>query len=158
MLAALNGPAAGIGFVLACFCDLRLARPGVKLTTAHGKLNLPAEAGLSWLLPRLIGVSPAMDLLMTSRVFLTDEAARWGLVNRLTGDDVLGETLAFAADLAATVSARSLTETRRQVYGDLHGDIGGSVRSSHHLIDEMMGEADFRRGVQALLHKQPPGF
>tara|TARA_B100001059_G_C17483413_1_gene402777 strand:+ start:78 stop:587 length:510 start_codon:yes stop_codon:yes gene_type:complete len=58
VVAAINGPAAGVGLVLACFADIRFAVPGVKLTTAHGKLNFPAEHGLSWLLPRLIGLSP----------------------------------------------------------------------------------------------------
>jgi hypothetical protein len=55
IIAAINGPAAGVGFVLACYCDLRFAVAGAKLTTAHGRLGLPAEYGLSWLLPRLVG-------------------------------------------------------------------------------------------------------
>jgi enoyl-CoA hydratase/carnithine racemase len=63
VIAAINGPAAGVGLVLACFADIRFAVPGVKLTTAHGKLNLPAEYGLSWLLPRIIGLGKANDLL-----------------------------------------------------------------------------------------------
>jgi len=55
IIAAINGPAAGVGFVLACYCDLRFAARGAKLTTSHGRLGLPAEYGLSWLLPRLVG-------------------------------------------------------------------------------------------------------
>ena len=55
-MAAVNGPAAGVGLALACFADLRFAAAGAKFTTAHGKLNLPAEYGLSWLLPRLLGL------------------------------------------------------------------------------------------------------
>ena len=56
VIAAINGPAAGVGLVLACYADIRFAVPGVKFTTAHGKLNLPAEYGLSWLLPKIVGL------------------------------------------------------------------------------------------------------
>ena len=84
ILAAVNGPAAGVGFALACYCDLRFAAAGAKLTTAHGRLGLPAEFGLSWLLPRLVGLTRAADLLLSSRVVLAEEAAEMGLVNKVT--------------------------------------------------------------------------
>jgi enoyl-CoA hydratase/carnithine racemase len=158
VIAAVNGPAAGIGLVLACFADLRFARTGVKLTTAHGKLSLPAEFGLSWILPRLVGASHAMDLLLTSRIVLSDEAARFGLINRIHGDDLLERTLDFAAELAAMVSARSLTETRRQVYADLHRDVGQSVEASSALLESMMTDDDYRKGVAALRDKRSPEF
>ena len=78
IIAAVNGPAAGVGLVLACYCDLRFAAQGAKLTTSHGRLGLPAEYGLSWLLPRLVGVTRAADLLLSSRVVLAEEAERLG--------------------------------------------------------------------------------
>ncbi len=159
VVAAVNGPAAGVGLVLACYCDLRFAAAGAKLTTAHGRLNLPAEYGLSWLLPRLVGVGRAMDLLLTSRVVLAEEALEMGLVNRvLPGDRLLDDTLAFATDLAASVSRRSLTETRRQVWRDQHDDVRTAVERSASLLEEMMTEDDYRRGVRALVAKQPPEF
>ena len=74
IVAALNGPVAGIGLALAAFADLRFAVPGIKFTTAHGKLNLPAEYGLSWVLPRLMGLGRANDILLSSRIFYSDEA------------------------------------------------------------------------------------
>src|SRR5213075_2415305 len=99
-VAAINGPAAGIGLVLACFCDLRFAAAGAKLTTSHGKLNLPAEEGLSWLLPRIIGLGRANDLLYTSRVVLAEEAERIGLVNAVVGGaDLLDYTYRYAREL-----------------------------------------------------------
>lgn len=159
VIAAINGPAAGVGLALACFADLRLARPGAKLTTAHGKLNLPAEYGLSWLLPRHIGLTRAMDLLLTSRVFLTDEAHELGLINQLhPAEELMDRTLAYAADLAATVSAGSLRATRRQVYLDLHRSVAASVDDSLVRLDTMMGEPDYRIGVEALRQKRPPQF
>ena len=159
VIAAINGPAAGVGLALACFADLRFARPGVKLTTAHGKLNLPAEYGLSWLLPRHIGLTRAMDLLLTSRVFLTDEAHELGLINQLhPADELIDRTLAYADQLAATVSAGSLAATRRQVYQDYHRSVAESVDDSLDRLNRMMADPDYRKGVEALRAKRPPEF
>jgi enoyl-CoA hydratase/carnithine racemase len=158
-IAAVNGPAAGVGLVLACYCDLRFAASGAKLTTAHGRLNLPAEYGLSWLLPRIIGVGRAMDLLLTSRVVLAEEALGMGLVNRVEPpEQLLAVTLDFARHLAAGVSRRSLTETRRQVWVDQHRDVRSSVEDAGRLLGEMMTESDYRRGVQALVERRSPEF
>lgn len=159
LIAAVNGAAAGVSLVLACFCDLRFATPEAKLTTAHGKINLPAEYGLSWMLPRLIGLSPAMELLLSSRVFTGEEAHRLGLVHRLhPADEIVDAAVAYAEELSRTVSARSLAETRRQVYVDQHRSVGESIVESLDLLDQMVGEDDFRRGVRALQRKESPDF
>ena len=116
VVVALNGPAAGVGLALACFADLRFAAPGIRFTTAHGKLNLPAEYGLSWLLPRLIGLGRANDLLLTSRVFTSEEALALGLVNAIyPADQLLEETRRYVIEMIATVSPNSLRQTRWQV-------------------------------------------
>ena len=146
VIAAINGPAAGVGLALACFADLRFAAPGIKLTTAHGKLNLPAEYGLSWLLPRMIGLTRANELLLTSRVFHSEEALAWGLVNALFPvAELLNETYAFTRNMIATVSPNSLRQTRWQVYRDLHRDVGSAVRDSEALLDSMVREPQLRR-------------
>jgi enoyl-CoA hydratase/carnithine racemase len=100
VIAHLNGAAAGVGLVLALFCDLRFASPGVKLTTSFGRLGLPAEYGASWLLPRLVGRSRAADLLFSSRVVLAEEAFGMGLVDRVCP---LDETLAYARQVASEI-------------------------------------------------------
>jgi enoyl-CoA hydratase/carnithine racemase len=159
IIAAINGPAAGVGLVIACYADLRFAASGAKLTTAHGKLGLPAEYGLSWLLPRLIGLTRANDLLLSSRVVFAEEAAAMGLVNAmLPPEELMRHTYAYAAELATKVSPSSLRETKRQVYDDLHGDVGTAVRKSESLLDRMTTEADFREGVRAFVEKRPPAF
>ncbi len=159
VIAAINGPAAGVGLALACFADLRFASPGAKLTTAHGKLNLPPEFGLSWILPRHIGLTRAMELLLSSRVFLTDEAFELGLINRIVDrESLLIETLEYAEGLATTVSAGSLAATRQLVYQDQHRGIGDSVAESVRLLSEMMGQPDYAKGVAALKAKEPPNF
>lgn len=157
ILAAMNGPAAGVGLALACFCDLRFAAAGAKFTTAHGKLNLPAEYGLSWLLPRMLGLTRASELLLSSRAFTAEEALALGLVNEVHPPEaVLDAALAYARRLMATVSPNSLRQTRWQIYRDLHRSVAEAVEDSERLLAEMMREADYSEGVSAFLEKRPP--
>ncbi|MCZ6644281.1 MAG: enoyl-CoA hydratase-related protein [Gammaproteobacteria bacterium] len=159
VIAAINGPAAGVGLALACFADIRFAASNVKLTTAHGKLNLPAEFGLSWLLPRMIGLTRANDLLLTSRVFFSEEAREIGLVNEVyPAERLLDETYQYAKNLIRTVSPNSLTQTRWQIYQDLHRDVASAVDESEALLNEMMREPNYREGVSAFLEKRTPNW
>lgn len=160
VLAAINGPAAGVGLVLACYADLRFAAAGAKLTTAHGRLGLPAEYGLSWVLPRLIGLGPAADLLLSSRVVLAEEALALGLVNRvLPPAELLSATYEYARVLAHEVSPASILATKRQLYADLlHADLAASVQRDGELLEEHMRGEDYREGVRALLERRPPSF
>lgn len=158
-IAAVHGAAAGIGLSLVCFCDLRFAADGTKFTTAHGKLGLPPEYGASWLLPRIVGTTRAMELLLTSRVFTAEEALEMGFLNAVLPREVLlDHALDYAERLASSVAPSSLRETRRMVYLDLHRDVGTSVSESLRLLDEMMGSDDYREGVRALVEKRPPDF
>ncbi len=157
LLAAMNGPAAGVGLALACFADLRFAAAGARFTTAHGKLNLPAEYGLSWLLPRMLGLTRANELLLSSRIFTAEEALELGLVNEvLPAEDVLARTLEYARNLLATVSPNSLRQTRWQIYRDLQQPVTDSVNASEDLLNQMMKEPDYAEGVKAFLEKRPP--
>jgi enoyl-CoA hydratase/carnithine racemase len=159
VIAAVNGPAAGVGLVLACYADVRFAAAGAKLTTAHGRLGLPAEFGLSWVLPRLVGVGHAADLLLSSRVVLAEEAAAMGLVNRvLPAEEVLPAALAYARNLAQHVSPASVLMSKRQLYADLHGDVGTAVAESERLLGQAVRGPDYAEGVRALREKRPPEF
>ena len=159
IVAAINGPAAGVGLVLACFCDVRFAAAGAKLTTSAPRLGFPAEYGLSWVLPRLIGTGHAADLLLSSRVVLAEEAASMGLVNRvLPGHELLPHALAYARALATEVSPASMAAAKRQLYADWHRDVGASVVESEQLIAEMATQPDYAEGVAAWLEKRAPRF
>lgn len=160
VVAAVNGPAAGVGLVLACYADVRFAVAGAKLTTSHGRLNLPAEYGLSWLLPRIVGLGRANDLLLTSRVVLAEEALELGLVNAVLPDQPALQAHAkeYARALAYDVAPGSLAATKRQVALDLHRDLGASVDDAAERLDAMMGEPAFAEGVAALTEKRPPRF
>ncbi|TNE36541.1 MAG: enoyl-CoA hydratase [Alphaproteobacteria bacterium] len=157
VIAAINGAAAGVGLVLACFADIRFAAKGAKFTAAHGRFNFPAEFGLSWVLPRQIGLTRAMDLLLTSRIFLSEEAMEMGLLNRLLEtEDVLPEALAYAQSLTENIAPASLRETKWQVYTDLHRDVASAVNTSEELIENLSTEPDYKEGVRAFTQKQKP--
>jgi enoyl-CoA hydratase/carnithine racemase len=159
IVAAINGAAAGVGLALACYCDLRFAAAGAKLTTAHGRLGLPAEFGLSWLLPRLVGVTRAADVLLSSRVVLAEEAAEIGLVNKVTpAGDLLSTVYEYARTLASEVSPASLAATKLQLYTDLHGDVATAARHAEQRLRTMMTEPDFAEGVAALTARRPARF
>jgi enoyl-CoA hydratase/carnithine racemase len=157
VIAAMNGAAAGVGLALACFADLRFAASGAKFTTAHGKLNLPAEYGLSWLLPRMVGLTRANELLLSSRVFTAEEAKDLGIVNDVyPAASLLDATYEYALELIRSVSPASLAQTRWQIYQDLHRSVANSVADSETLINEMMRQDDYREGVAAFLEKRAP--
>lgn len=159
IIAAINGPAAGVGLVLACYCDLRFAAAGVKLTTSHGRLGLPAEYGLSWLLPRLVGLTRAADVLLSSRIVLSEEAFQLGLLNQVVApENLMDTTYAYARRLADEIAPSSLATTKLQMYGDLHGDVASSVNDASERMAAMMRGPDFAEGVAALTEKRPPQF
>ncbi|ABE36659.1 enoyl-CoA hydratase/isomerase family protein [Paraburkholderia xenovorans LB400] len=112
VIAAINGACAGIAVGIAGFCDLRYAVAGAKLTTATARLGLPAEYGLSWLLPRLIGVTHAADVLLTGRIFTAEEAYHMGFVNAVfTREEFDSRISEIATSIARTVSPRSARTT-----------------------------------------------
>jgi enoyl-CoA hydratase/carnithine racemase len=159
VIAAVNGPVAGVGFVLMCFCDLRFAAAGAKITTSFARLGLPAEHGVSWLLPRMIGAARAADLLFSSRIVLAEEAAELGLVNKvLPPEELLSHTLDYARRMAAEMSPASLRVIKRQLWTDLLGGLDASARESVDLMVRMVGQPDFAEGVAAFREKRPPRF
>src|SRR5439155_1402008 len=136
VIAAVNGPAAGVGFVLLCFADIRFAAAGAKLTTSFGRLGLPAEHGVSWLLSRLVGPGRAADLLFSSRVVLAEEAVELGLVNRaFPPDELLPFTLDYARRMAADISPSSLRVMKRQLWDDMTGELAPSVKFAVEIME-----------------------
>jgi enoyl-CoA hydratase/carnithine racemase len=159
VVAAINGAAAGIGLVVACFADLRFAAAGSKLTTAYGKLGLPAEYGLSWLLPRMIGLGRANDLLLTSRVVLAEEARDLGLVNEVVSpDELLPRVHGWIEEFLGPVARSSLAAAKRQVYTDLHRDAASAIDEATRLLDVHTAGPDYAEGVAALTQRRPPNF
>jgi enoyl-CoA hydratase/carnithine racemase len=161
VIAAVNGACAGVALALALFCDLRFVAADAKLTTAAPRLGLPAEYGTSWILPRLVGVTRAADLLLSGRVVTGAETADWGLWNGVADDGAAALQLArdYAARLVAGAGPNALRMTKRQLYDDLLShDVGGAVEQAARLLDEAMGTAEYREGVAALRERRSPRF
>ena len=159
IIAAMNGAAAGVGLAVVLFADIRFAARGARISAAHGKLGLPAEYGTSWLLPRLVGITRAMDLLFSSRKIVVDDIADWGLFNDIVEPEELESTARnYAEMLVKTVAPSSLAATKRQLWLDQHRGAAAAVTDSNDRLDAMMASADYREGVSALLEGRKPKF
>ena len=159
IIAAINGPCAGIGLVQALMCDIRFAAKGAKLTTAFARRGLVAEHGISWILPRLIGPAGALDLLLSGRVLIAEEARELGLVNRVLGPELLlEETLAYAHDLATNCSPASMATMKRQVYSALEQPLSQALAEADGLMLQSFVAPDFAEGVTSFLERREPRF
>jgi enoyl-CoA hydratase/carnithine racemase len=161
IIAAVNGACAGVALALVAFCDLRFVAGDAKLTTAAAKLGLPAEYGLSWTLPRLIGTTRAADLLLSGRVVTGAETAEWGLWNGVASDGAatLAAADGYARALVESAGPNAVAITKTQLAADLfRHDPATSVRDSIRLLGEAMGTEEYREGVAALREKRPPRF
>jgi len=119
IVTAVNGACVGIGFIQMASCDIVFASSTAKFTTAFARRGLPAENSLSWMLPRMVGTVNAMDLLMSARVVLADEAKALGLVSKAVEPaDLLPAALAYARDLAVNCSPASMALIKSQVLSD----------------------------------------
>ncbi len=159
IIAAVNGACAGVGLAVALFADLRFGAADAKCTTAAPKLGLPAEYAMSWVLPRLIGITRAADLLLSGRVFTPAATAEWGIWNGVAGsaDETLLAAQQYARRLATEVGQHALQTTKHQIYTDvLRSDVGAAIMDSQRLLGEAMTTAEYREGVAALRERRPP--
>jgi enoyl-CoA hydratase/carnithine racemase len=159
LIGAINGSTAGLGMVIALYCDLRFASDQARFSTAFSRRGLIAEHGISWMLPRLIGVSNALDLLFSARLIDASEALRMGLVNRvLPQPELMAGVSAYAKELAAMVSPRSLRVVKKQVYEALFQTLDEAIDVANVEMMKSFGSADFREGVAHFMEKRPPAF
>ena len=159
VIAAINGPAAGLGLVLALYADVRFAGSDAKLTTSFAQRGLIAEHGVSWLLPRLVGPAHALDLLLSARKLGAAEAERIGLVNRVFPQETfMQEVLAYARALAQTVSPRSTAVIKAQVWNALQQNFNQALAIADREMQKSFESADFREGVAHYLEKRAPAF
>ncbi|MDH3214560.1 MAG: enoyl-CoA hydratase [Myxococcales bacterium] len=159
VIAAINGPVAGMAVPIVLACDLRFASDRAIFTTAFVRRGLIAEWGISWLLPRLVGTGHALDLLFSGRRFDAAEAERIGLVNRvLPHDELLDFATGYVRDMAANCSPASLQIMKRQVYQALEEPLSEAHAKAVRLMIESFGRKDFAEGVDSYLEKRPPRF
>jgi enoyl-CoA hydratase/carnithine racemase len=159
IIAAVNGPCAGLGMVHALVCDLVFTAAEAKWTTAFSRRGLVAEYGLAWVLPKLVGQARAMDLLLSGRTFTGAEAYELGLVSRaVPAETLMEQTLAYARDLAVHSSPASMAVIKRQIWGDWLITLDESATTAVRLMVESFGRPDFTEGIASFLERRPPAF
>ncbi len=157
VIAAVNGVAAGGGYVLATMADLRFGSPQARFTSVFSKRGLISEHGVTWTTPRLVGTGNALDLLWSSRMVDADEAYRLGLLEYLD-DDPLAAAQEYVRTLAGTVSPTTLAETKRMVWDHAGRDVDESLDDMWAVLENQFGRVDISEGVDSFLEKRPPEF
>jgi enoyl-CoA hydratase/carnithine racemase len=159
VIAAINGPCAGIGLVFTLYCDLRFAASEAKFTTAFAQRGLIAEHGISWLLPRITGTAHALDVLFSARKFSAEEAGRINLVNRVfPQENFLPAVMEYAKQLASTVSPRAMAVMKAQVWKALYQDLNDAVAVGDAEMQKSFATEDFKEGVAHFVEKRAPRF
>jgi enoyl-CoA hydratase/carnithine racemase len=159
IIAAINGPCAGISLVMTLLCDMRIAAESAKFTSAFVKRGLITEYGGAWLLPRIAGMANAMDIWLTGRVFTGVEAKELGLVNRVLPDEgFLAAAMEIAHDMANNNSPRSMRVIKHQIWESLFQDLNGALNLAEIEMNASIASEDFKEGVAHFLEKRAPNF
>jgi len=159
IIAAVNGPCAGLGMVIALYADMRFASQNAVFMTAFSRRGLIAEHGISWLLPRLVGLANAADLLFSARRVEAREAKEIGLVNRVFAAETFeSEVLAYAKMLASEVSPRSLAEMKREIWNAQFQTLGEAIEAADKDMAASFASEDFKEGVAHFVEKRAPAF
>ncbi len=159
VVAAINGACAGLGFVHAMMCDIRFAAEGAKFTSAFARRGLIAEHGVSYMLPRVVGPSNALDILMSGRVFLAEEAKEMGVVSRVVpAGQLLDTTVEYARELGRYSAPWSMAQMKNQVWSQLDLARTESLEASNRVMAESLKRPDFKEGVASFVEKRDPSF
>jgi enoyl-CoA hydratase/carnithine racemase len=159
IIAALNGATAGLGLVIALYCDLRIAADTAVFTTAFSRRGLIAEHGVSWMLPRLVGLQHALDLLLSARKITAAEALAMGLVAQVRpAGTFLDDVRAYARELADLVSPRSLRVMKRQLWEAQFQSLAEATAMADEEMRRSFATEDFKEGVAHFVEKRAPRF
>jgi len=159
IIAAIHGASVGLGLVVPLYCDFRFAAENARFSAIFSRRGLVAEYGIAWMLPRLVGLGNAIELILTSKTIDAREALRIGLVSRvLPQDNFLPAVQEIAREMAATVSPRSLRVMKRQIYAGLTQSLGQAFDLAIEEMKASLGSEDFREGVAHFLEKRAAAF
>ena len=159
IIAAINGPCAGLGLIMSLYADMRFASDKAVFTTAFARRGLIAEHGVSWLLPRLVGMAHACDLLYSARTVRAPEALAMGLVSRVIPDEqFMPEVMAYARMLATEVSPRSMREMKREIWHAQFQTLAQAIDEANGDMAGSFASVDFKEGVAHFVEKRKPQF
>lgn len=159
VIAAVNGVAAGGGFVLAMMCDLRFMADDANYTTVFARRGLIAEHGTSWLTPRIAGLSRALDILWSSRRIGAEEAYRMGLADRvIPAADLIATVEDYVANMAATVSPMAVAMIKKHVYAHWETGFAQAAREAQAAMTISLAHPDAAEGARSFMERRPPRF
>lgn len=158
VIAAVNGSASGAGCNLALACDIVLAAESARFNEAFIKIGLTPDCGGTFILPRLIGMKRAAEMLMTGDMIEAKRAAEMGMINAAVADDVLmSEARKLAIRLASAPTA-AIGRIKQLLEESARNDYGAQLELEHKMQLQSGQTKDFKEGVAAFLEKRPPGF
>lgn len=159
IIAAINGPAAGLGLVISMWSDIRFAARSAVFSTAFSKRGLIAEHGLSWVLPRLVGMGHAMDMVLSARKITAEDAERIGFVNKVFDDEnFMEEVIDYATVLARDVSPRSMKIMKKQLWQAMLEGLDTAVNTADIEMQKSFSSDDFKEGIAHFLEKRTAKF
>ena len=158
LITAVNGPAAGAGFSLAILGDIVLAASSASFTLAYSAIGLTPDGGASWLLPRLVGLRKAQEILLLNPRILADEALRCGLVTRVVPDSDLEEAANKIATTLASSATSALGEARRLLLDSATAPLETQLELESRTIAAQSRNAEGREGIAAFLEKRAPNY
>lgn len=159
IVGAINGAAVGLGMVVTLYFDVRVASDQARFGTAFATLGLVAEHGISWLLPRAVGMANALDLLYSARIIGADEALRMGLVTKVVPhDELLPATKEYARRLVEKSSPRAMARIKRLTWDAQFQDLATATQAANRAMAESFTDPDFKEGLAAFAEKRPALF
>jgi enoyl-CoA hydratase/carnithine racemase len=159
IIAAINGPTAGLGLIMSLYCDVRFASDAAVFSTAFSRRGLIAEHGISWMLPTLIGPANALDITLSARKFTAIEAKEMGLVSKVYPmESFMDEVRAYATEMATLASPRSIRVMKRQIYQAMLNSLEHSVLLANSEMPASFESEDFKEGVAHFVERRAPNF
>jgi enoyl-CoA hydratase/carnithine racemase len=157
IIAAINGSAAGGGLTLALQADIRIMAEDAKVSFAFAQRGLTPEMGASWLLPRVVGISIAMELMLTGRPFDGHEAARIGFARAVPREDVLPTALEIAHIVADKTSPLAVAAVKQMLWANgTASSYVRATRSERDVLDWITAQPDAAEGLRSFIEKRPP--
>jgi 2-(1,2-epoxy-1,2-dihydrophenyl)acetyl-CoA isomerase len=158
IIGAINGVAAGAGMSMAMACDIRLAAESASFLQAFVKIGLIPDSGSTWMLPRLIGMTRALDLMLTGKKITASEALGYGLVNQVVPDADLAATAAQTAAEFAAAPTKAIGYIKRALEFAATGTLADALNNEADMQDIAGRTADHTEGIAAFLEKRPAHF
>ena len=154
VIAAMNGPAVGIGASYALACDIRIATPEAYILEAFVNIGLAPDGGVSWLLPRLVGTGVAYEMFFSGKPLSAADAHRLGVINRLVPADRLEQEVRDLANHLVSQPRQALAGAKRAVNHALTSSYEDAMEFESYLQEAQAASSEFAEGVQAFLDRR----